>query len=212
MLETLLSIFNPESIINYGGLLIIFLMVYGQTGLFFAFFLPSGALLFTSGVWSATGALHYSILTVCTTLIIAAMLGNITGYWFGRKTGPLLLKKKDSAFFKQEHLKTANSFYEKHGGVALAAGLFFPIIRTFSPIVAGVIKVDFRRFLLFTFAGSVLWISSFVFAGYLVGINPLLKPYLKYVIVFILVFVTVPVVIRIIRQFNKAKRENERKN
>lgn len=208
-MDLFLSIFNPETLIANGGLLIIFLMVYGQTGVFFAFFLPSGALLFTTGVWTATGALHYSIFTICVTLIIAAVLGNISGYWFGRKTGSWLYNRKDSFLFKRQHLSTAHDFYEKHGGLALAAGPFFPIIRTFSPIVAGMIKLDFRRFFLYTFLGSTLWIISFVLTGYFIGIIPGLKPYLPYVITGVILVVTLPIVIRIVRKLYKPKEKEQ---
>lgn len=200
-----LKIFDAESLIRYGGLLLVFLAVYGQTGLFFCFFLPSGALMFTSGVFVANGDLHYNVFVVCGLLIIAAELGNITGYWFGRKTGPLLYKRKESKFFRQEHLKAAEKFYEKYGGIALAAGLFFPIIRTFSPIVSGIIKVDFKRFFLFTSVGSALYVASFVLSGYLLGSMPFLKPYLKYIIIAIIVVVTIPVIIRIVREFKNPK-------
>lgn len=208
-MDLFLSIFNPETLIANGGLLIIFLMVYGQTGVFFAFFLPSGALLFTTGVWTATGALHYSIFTICVTLIIAAVLGNISGYWFGRKTGSWLYNRKDSILFKRQHLSTAHDFYEKHGGLALAAGPFFPIIRTFSPIVAGMIKLDFGRFFLYTLLGSSLWIISFVLTGYFIGIIPGLKPYLPYVITGVILVVTLPIVIRIVRKLYKPKEKEQ---
>lgn len=196
-----LSIFDVESLIKYGGLLIVFIAVYAQTGLFFCFFLPSGGLMFTAGVFVATGKLHHNIFAVCALLMIASLLGNCTGYWFGRRTGPLLYRRKDSKFFKQEYLKTAENFCEKYGGIALVAGLFFPIIRTFAPIVAGLVRMSLRKFILFTSAGSVAWVSSFVLAGYFIASMPFLRPYLKYIIILIIVFVTVPVVIRIIREF-----------
>jgi membrane-associated protein len=154
--------FDSESLIRYGGLFLLFLSVFCQTGLFFCFFIPSGGLLFTAGVFVATGDLHENVFTVCSLLIVASVLGNITGYWFGWKAGPMMYRRKESRFFKRKHLETAEGFYKKYGNVALAAGLFFPIIRTFSPIVAGVIRLDFRRVLLFTFLGSVLWITCFV--------------------------------------------------
>src|SRR5689334_5843474 len=116
MLDNISTIFNPESLLTNGGLFLIFLMVFGQTGIFFCFFLPSGALMFTAGVWAATGSLHHSVVTICLVLILASFAGNIAGYWFGRKAGSLLYRKKDSAFFKQEHLRVASSFYEKYGG------------------------------------------------------------------------------------------------
>jgi membrane-associated protein len=191
--------FDSESLIRYGGLLLLFLSVYGQTGLFFCFFIPSGGLLFTAGVFVATGVLHENIFTVCSLLIIASVLGNVTGYWFGWKAGPLMYKRKESRFFKRKHLEKAEAFYNKYGNIALTAGLFFPILRTFSPVVAGVIKLDFRRFVFFTFLGSVLWITCFVVAGYLVGIMPFLRQYLKYIVMGIILAVTIPVLVAIVK-------------
>jgi len=208
-LKEFLSVFDIESLIRYGGLLLVFLAVYGQTGLFFCFFLPSGGLMFTTGVFVATGVLHHDIFIVCSLLVIASVLGNMTGYWFGRKTGPLLYKRKDSKFFKREHLKAAENFYNKYGGIALMGGLFFPIIRTFAPIVSGMIKLNFRKFTLFTFIGSVAWISSFVLSGYFLAKMPFLKPYLKYVIIAIIVLVTTPIIIRILRELKKIGGQNK---
>src|SRR5580765_4767899 len=102
-------------------------MVYGQSGLFFCFFLPSGAYMFTAGVFVATGAMDHNIITVCSLLILASVLGNMTGYWFGKKAGPLLYNRKDSRFFRREHLAAAEVFYKKYGRMALTAGAFFPI-------------------------------------------------------------------------------------
>jgi membrane-associated protein len=199
--------FDSESLIRYGGLLLLFLSVFCQTGLFFCFFIPSGGLLFTAGVFIARGSLPGNIFTVCSLLIIASFLGNITGYGIGIKAGPIIYKRKDSWFFKRKHLAAAESFYIKKGNIALAAGLFFPIIRTFAPVVAGMIKLDFRRFMLFTFIGSVLWIVSFVMAGYLIGIMPFLKPYLKYIIIGIILIVTTPIIIGIFRNLDKGGRQ-----
>lgn len=195
--------FDAESWINYGGLLVLFLAVYGQTGLFFCFFLPSGGFMFTAGVLIATGSFKYNVLAVCALLSVAAVAGNATGYWFGRKTGPLLYNREDSRFFRRQYLVSATRFYEKYGAVALAAGLFLPLIRTFAPIVAGMIRVDFRRFMLFTTIGSIAYVFSFVLAGYLIGSMPFLKPYLKYFIIIFIITVTIPVIIRIVREFRK---------
>ena len=198
--------FDSESLIRYGGLFLVLLSVFCQTGLFFCFFIPSGGLLFTAGVFIATGNLPGNIFVVCGLLVIAACLGNITGYWFGLKAGPVLYKRKESRFFKRKHLNAAETFYKKHGNIALAAGLFFPVIRTFAPVVAGMIKLDFGRYVLFTFIGSLLWITSFVMAGYLVGIMPFLRPYLKYIIIGIILAVTTPVIIGIFRKLNKEEK------
>jgi len=201
-----MKIFSAESLVTNGGLLLVFAFVFGQTGLFFCFFLPSGALMFTAGVFTATGALPYNIFVVCILLIVAAMLGNITGYSFGRKAGPVLYKRKDSKFFKQEHLKAAEKFYEKWGGIASTAALFFPIVRTFAPIVAGMVRMKFLRFAGFSFIGSIAWVSSFVLAGYLIGSVPAVKEYAGYVVLGIVVLVTTPIVITIIKKWKSLKK------
>jgi membrane-associated protein len=192
--------FNPELLIAYGGLLLVFLSVYAQTGLFFCFFLPSGGLMFTTGVFIASGQMSHNIFTVCALLILASILGNITGYAFGKKAGASLYQAKESRFLKHRHLQKAENFYNKYGGLALAGGLFFPIIRTFAPIVAGMIKMNFRRFIFYTGIGSVAWILCFVLAGYLIGSMPFLKPYLTWIVVGIIVLVTIPVVFRIVKE------------
>ena len=198
-LEGLLKIFDPESLVSDGGLLIVLLLIYGSTGLFFCFFIPSGALLFTTGIYTATGGLQYDLFTVCCLLILASVLGNLTGYWFGWKTGPLLYKRKDSRFFKKQHLKTAETFYNKYGWLALTVGLYLPIIRTFASIVAGMVKLNFRRFILLTVTGSVVWIMSFVLAGYFIGSRPFLKPWLNYIVIGFILIVTIPLIIWIFK-------------
>jgi len=198
--------FDSESVIRYGGLFILFLSVFCQTGLFFCFFIPSGGLLFTTGVFVATGDLHENLFFVCSLLSIASVLGNIVGYWFGLKAGPVMYKRRDSRFYKRRYLDKAEVFYKKYGNIALAAGLFFPIIRTFSPIVGGMIRMNFSRFLLFTFIGSVLWISTFVITGYLVGVMPFLRQYLKYIVIGIIIGVTVPILVGIIRSLNNPEK------
>ena len=206
----LLSIFDIESLIRYGGLLAVFLLVYGSTGLFFCFFIPTGAILFTTGLFTATGVLHYDIITICILLIIASILGNLTGYWFGWKTGPLLYSRKDSRFFKKKHLNTAESFYRKYGWLALTVGLYLPIIRTFASIVAGMVGLNLRRFILLTTAGSTVWILSFVLTGYFIGSSPYLKPWLKYIVIFFVIAVTIPLIIWMIKELMRLRKENKK--
>jgi membrane-associated protein len=201
--DNLLKFFSTESLIRDGGLLLVFLFVFGQTGLFFCFFLPSGGLMFTTGVLTASGLLKYNIIWVCAFLTLAALLGNITGYWFGRKTGPLLYKKNDSKFFRQQHLNAAKEFFSKHGGLASAGALFFPILRTFAPIVAGMVKMNFTRFVVFAFTGSLVWVTGFVLTGYFIASIPALKKYISYIVILIIVMVTIPVIIGIIKKLNK---------
>src|SRR6187401_2912226 len=211
ILQGLLKIFDPESLVSEGGLLIVFLLVYGSTGLFFCFFIPAGAILFTTGIYIASGGLHHDIFTVCSLLILASFLGNLTGYWFGWKTGPLLYSRKDSRFFKKQQLKTAETFYNKYGWLALTVGLYLPIIRTFASIVAGVVRLNFRRFILLTIAGSVVWILSFVLAGYFIGSRPFLKPWLNYIVIGFILVVTIPLIIWMIKELRKMRKESKEK-
>lgn len=199
----LLSIIDIEALIRYGGLLIMCIVIYASHGLFFCFFLPTGGVLFTGGVLIATGALPYNLLTVCSLLILAAVLGNGTGYWFGRQAGPSLYRRKDSRFFRRQYLEAAEEFYRKYGRLALLVAFFLPVIRTFAPIVAGMIRMNFRRFILPSFAGAVLWVVSFTGAGYFIGSRPLLRPWLKYIVIGIIVCVTIPILFKIIKGFRK---------
>jgi len=214
ILNRILSIFDAASLIRYGGLLLIFLMVYGSTGLFFCFFIPTGALLFTAGIFAASGGLQYDVFTICILLVLASVLGNLTGYWFGWKTGPLLYRKEDTKFYKKHHLTTAESFYKKYGWLALTLGLFLPVIRTFAPIVAGMVRLNFRHFILLVFTGSVFWILSFVLAGYFIGSRPLLKPWLNYIVIAFILAVSIPLIfwirkeLKMLRKINKQKKED----
>lgn len=209
-INVLLSIFDIESLIRHGGLLAVCLLVFGSTGLFFCFFVPSGAILFTTGLFTATGVLHHDIFTICILLIIASIAGNLAGYWFGWKTGPLLYQRKDSRFFKQRHLTTAESFYKKYGWLALTVGLYLPIIRTFASIVAGMVGLNFRRFILLTAAGSTVWVLSFVLTGYFIGSSSYLKPWLNYIVIFFVLVVTIPLIIWIIKELTRLRKANKK--
>ena len=210
-LDIFLFILDIESLIRYGGLLAVFLLVYGSTGLFFCFFIPTGAVLFTAGIFTATGVLQYDIFTICITLIIASIAGNLTGYWFGWKAGPLLYSRKDSRFFKKQHLKTAETFYNKFGWLALTVGLYLPIIRTFASVVAGMVRLDFRKLMLLTITGSIVWILSFVLAGYFIGSRPYLKPWLNYIVIGFILVVTIPLIIWMIKELRQMRKENKEK-
>lgn len=203
-----LSVFDAESLIRYGGLLLVSLTVYAQIGLFFCFFVPSGVFMFTAGVFVAAGVLHTHVAVVCILLIIAAQSGNLTGYWFGKKTGPMLYNRKNSKLFKQQYLRAAQVFYERYGGTALMLGLFFPIVRTFAPIVAGMVKMNLRKFVLYTFIGSSSWVLGFVLTGYFLARMPFLKPYLKYIVAGVIIFVTIPLVTGIIKALKQGGQQD----
>lgn len=199
----LLSVFDAEALIRGGGLLLICLTVYAQTGLFFCFFVPSGVFVFTGGMFIATGQLQHSVFTVCACCVIACVSGCFTSYWFGWKAGPLLYNRKDSGFFRQKHLNAAKTFYEKYGQFALTLGILFPVTRTFAPVIAGIVRMNFGRFTLLVFIGSALWVLLFISGGYLIGSIPGFREYLPFVMTAIILMVTTPVVIRIIREFKK---------
>ena len=204
----LLSVFNAEALIRTGGLLLICFTVYAQTGLFFCFFIPSGAFMLTGGMFIATGQLQHSVFTVCNCCVIACVLGCVTAYWFGWKTGPLLYKRKDSRFFRQKHLRAAKTLYEKYGQFALTIGISFPIIRTFAPVIAGIVRMNFGSFTLLVFIGSVFWVSLFVSGGYIIGSIPVFKEYLPFIMAAIIILVAAPVVIRIITELKKTNKDN----
>ena len=208
-LNLLLS-FNPEMVIQYGGLLLIMLAVYAQMGFFFCFFIPGGVLLFTAGVFVATGQLQHSILTVSICSIVASFAGCLTGYWFGRKTGPLLYKRKELGFFRLEYLKAAEAFYNKYGLYALTTGFLFPVIRTFAPIVAGMVRMNTTRYVVLVIIGSVLWTQVLVLPGYLVGLIPGLKQYLPYIMAGFILLVTTPIVIRIFREMKRVGKDSSK--
>ncbi|MDP4209486.1 MAG: VTT domain-containing protein [Bacteroidota bacterium] len=195
-LEILKQLVNPESIIVHGGLYLLLFVIFAETGLFFGFFLPGDSLVFTSGLLCATGLLPVSIPILILLIILAAVLGNFVGYLFGKKVGVLLFRRKSSFFFKHQHLVAARVFYYKHGGMALIICRFLPIVRTFAPIVAGIVKLNPRRFLLYNVIGAVLWINSLALCGYFLGIYvPNVKDYLGYIIIFLVVITTLPVMV-----------------
>ena len=147
--EHLQNLTDAQSILSSGGFYLLLIVVFAETGLFFGFFLPGDYLLFMAGLLSAAGIIHVPIYTLVLSLIAAGILGNYTGYWFGYRTGPVLFAKNDSFFFKKRYIAVAEEFYAKYGGMALILGRFFPIVRTFAPIFAGIVRVDFKRFTLY---------------------------------------------------------------
>lgn len=186
--------------IQNGGLFLVCILIFCSTGLF-CFFLPVGAVLFTTGVLVASGSLPYNLVSVCLLLTFSAIAGNCVAYRIGRRIGPGLYNRKDTWYFKQSHLLAAEKFYHQHGGWALSGGIFLPIIRTFSPVVAGIVRLSFTRMLAFSIIGSVAWVVSFAGAGFFVGSRPLLRPYLPWLVGGFIVLVTVPLLLRIIRRF-----------
>jgi len=194
--EFLKELTNPESIINYGGTALLFFVVFAETGLLLGFFLPGDSLLFTAGLLCGTGIFHTSIDMLLLGLCISGITGNVAGYWFGKKIGGRLFMKNDSLIFKKKYVTMTSDFYKRHGGKTLILGRFLPIIRTFAPILAGVIKIDFKKFMLYNIVGCVAWVASLTLIGYFLGKEyPQVKDYLEYIILFLIVITSIPVVI-----------------
>jgi membrane-associated protein len=194
--EFLKTLTNPESIIQYGGLWLLVFVIFAETGLLVGFFLPGDSLVFISGLFCATNPelLNASFPFVLFLLITAAITGNTFGYFFGRKAGKKLYQREDSLFFKKKHLVATEEFYSRHGGKTLILGRFLPIIRTFAPILAGVIKIDFKKFMIYNVIGAIAWIGSLSSLGFFLGSQfPEIKSYLGYIVIFLIVITSIPV-------------------
>ena len=194
---------NPESIIKYGGFWFLLFVVFAETGLFIGFFLPGDSLLFTAGLLTATGIIDISVVFVVSGICLAAITGNSTGYAFGKKAGKAIFKRKKSFLFKPKHLHAAKNFYDKHGGKAIILGAFLPIIRTFAPIVAGAVELEYKRFVFYNITGAVLWSNIMVLSGYFLGSNiPGITNYLHYIVIFLIVITAIPIVKVVITERN----------
>jgi membrane-associated protein len=202
---------DPEKLLREGGFYLVVFVIFAETGLFFGFFLPGDYLLFLAGMFVATGKLDVNIAVLLAGLCIAAISGNFTGYWFGRRTGPLLYTRKDSFFFKKKYLKAAEAYYNKQGAFALIMGRFVPIVRTFAPIFAGVVKLDFKRFAFYNVVGGVLWICSLTLLGYFLGkrFEKEINDYLLYIIIGFILITSIPLLITFVK--SKVKSTDEEK-
>lgn len=196
---------DPEVIIK-GGLIVILLIIFAENGLFFGFFLPGDTLLFTTGLLASTGKFDVKIEILLSTISVAAYLGSFFGYYFGLKTGSTLFMKSDSLFFKKKYMFAAEAFFVRYGAIALIMARFLPIIRTFAPIFAGIIRYPFGKFVLYNLIGGTLWVVTLVYGGYLLGrIFPSSKDYLEQIIIGIVIITWIPVVVTYIKERKRAK-------
>src|SRR5690606_7363378 len=140
--------------------------------------------LFLAGLFCASGMLNVDVVTLCVGLFVAGVLGYFTGYWFGWRTGPMLFKRKDSWLFKRKYVIMAEEFYHKYGGPALIIGRFVPIIRTFAPIFAGIVQLNFRKFVLYNLGGCIIWVLTLTLSGFFLGREfPQIINYIEYIII-----------------------------
>ena len=212
MIKTLFDIFmhldrHLGSVIQDYGVwtyLILFLIIFCETGLVVTPILPGDSLLFAAGAFAAIGALD--VLWLFGLLTVAAVAGDTLNYWAGHYLGPKVFHKKDVRFLNREYLDRTHRFYEKHGGKTIIIARFMPIIRTFAPFVAGIGKMTYIRFIGYNVSGGILWIASFVFGGYYFGNIPMVKRNFTLVIVAIIVLSVLPGVIEFLRHRLKASR------
>jgi membrane-associated protein len=226
------DLLQPQFYIQNGGLWLLLFVIFAETGLFAGFFLPGDSLLFVAGIYAqnmddgspglshaflkliglggvSSEALDLFVLIVLVSF--AGILGNFVGYWFGRKSGPFLYQRKDTFFFKKKYLNQAHDFYEKYGGWAIVAARFVPIIRTFAPIVAGIVQMDKKKFTYFNLVGCIAWVTSMILAGHFLqkwilsefGFD--LKDHLEVIVIAIVLVSTVPIIWKLF--FSKSKTE-----
>lgn len=163
----LMNLYNVRGLIEWGGTVLVCVIVFVETGLFVGFFLPGDSLLVTAGVFAGAGNLKLSWLLACVTL--CAIAGDQLGYWIGRRAGKALYSREDSRLFKRKHLVEAHEFYEQYGGKTVIMARFLPIIRTFCPPVAGAAEMNYARYLTYDIIGGFLWVWGMTLLGYSLG-------------------------------------------
>jgi membrane-associated protein len=223
-----LQLLNPEYYINFDiggvkvGLWIVLFIVFAETGLFAGFFLPGDSLLFLAGIYSRSLVENFTIIesdlinvTLLALLVaIAGIFGNMIGYWFGSKSGYYLYKKEDSFFWKKKYLIQSKDFFERYGGKAIIFARFLPVVRTFAPIVAGIVTMDKKKFMFYNILSSFLWSFILIFSGhYLYGLflekfDIDLKHHIEKIIIIIILVSTLPVVLKMLKKHPKEESEN----
>lgn len=198
---------DPDFLISEFGLIGVLLIVFAESGLFFGFFLPGDSLLFTTGLLVTTGVLKTPLWLTCTLIVIAAIVGDQVGYLFGRKVGPKIFTRPDSRFFKQENVHKAHEFFEKHGAKSLVLARFVPVVRTFTPIVAGVSRMNYRTFITFNVIGGVVWGAGVTLLGAALGNVDFVHANIELILVGIVLLSIMPIVIEYLRARGKSKKE-----
>ncbi|HTO75305.1 MAG TPA: VTT domain-containing protein [Thermoanaerobaculia bacterium] len=189
---------DVQSLVRVGGLAAITAVIFAETGLMIGFFLPGDSLLFTAGAIAAHA--QFSIVTLNVVLSLAAIAGDTAGYWIGRRAGPALFKKPKSLFFNPDHLRRAHDFYEQYGGKTIVLARFIPIIRTFAPVVAGMGRMEYRRFVFFNVFGGIGWVLSMTLAGYFLGRLPFVARHFEGFVLGIIVLSILPGAFAVLRE------------
>jgi membrane-associated protein len=206
LLYTFLDVFSPEEIIRFGGITLLLLIVFCETGVFFGFFLPGDSLLFTAGLLTNHKIIDIPVWELILLVIIAAVAGSTVGYLSGRWAHKYLVKRKENFFYKKEYMDMTRAFYKKYGAMAFILGRFLPVVRTFVTIMSGMVRIDFKIFFLFNVLGVGIWVITMVLSGYMLGnIFPNILDYIEIIVVGMIVLTAIPV----IQQFRKHRAANE---
>jgi len=213
ILEFLHYLTDPDWIMRHGGLYLVLLILFIETGIIFGFFLPGDPLLFVSGmVLAAAGESTqlfetqlFNLLFWMLLFTVSTIAGNFFGYWFGFKFKHIVNRTDDTWFLKRKHIRTAHDFYEKKGGYAIAIARFLPIVRTFAPIIAGTVEMDFKKFAYYNVVGAIIWVGSITTLGYVLGDIPWVQANLEYILLGLVLLVTAPVILKLFIKKEKIK-------
>jgi membrane-associated protein len=191
-----IDLFNPEEIIKWGGLALLLFIIFAETGLFFGFFLPGDSLLFIAGILSDTEYLDINVWLLILLLVICAVAGTCVGYGFGRWAEKYLKRRKENFFYKKRYMDMAQDFYTRYGMMAFILGRFLPIVRTFVPILAGMVRIDFGKFFFFNVVGAAIWIVVMVITGHLLGnMFPTITEHLEIIVAGMVLLTAIPLII-----------------
>jgi membrane-associated protein len=198
------QIYDVEFLVRTGGLVLLTIIVFVETGLLIGFFLPGDSLLVTAGIFAANGDLD--LLTLNVSLSAAAIVGDTVGYRIGYTTGPKIFTRENSLLFNRKHLISAKEFYDRYGGFTIVIARFIPMIRTFAPVVAGVGAMPYRRFLAFNVFGGIFWVMSTTLAGYFLGtLIPNIQEQIHLVIAIVIFLSLLPGIIKFLSEWRKAR-------
>jgi membrane-associated protein len=202
---------DPDYLIGTFGLIGVLVIVFAESGLFIGFFLPGDSLLFTTGLLVTTGKLDTPLWLVCTLVVLAAVVGDQVGYLFGRKVGPALFRRPDSKLFKQENVEKAHDFFEKYGPKSLVLARFVPIVRTFTPIIAGVSRMNYRLFIIYNVIGGTLWGAGVTLLGAGLGKIDFVHQHIELILIAVVLFSVLPIVFEFLRARSHAKKAAARR-
>jgi membrane-associated protein len=201
------SFLDPEWLVSTFGLIGILSVVFAESGLLVGFFLPGDSLLFTTGLLIADGTyLHQPLWLMCLLVSVAAVLGDQVGYLFGRRFGPALFRRPNSRVFKQQNLTRAREFFERYGARSIVLARFVPVVRTFTPIVAGASHMRYRKFLTYNVLGGTLWACGVTVLGYFLGQVGFVRSNIELILIGIVVVSVVPVAVEVIRSRLRTRR------